>query len=454
MTALSLRNVSKLYPNGFHAVKNLSLDIASGEFVVLLGPSGCGKSTMLRMIAGLEDVSSGAVFFDDTDMTHADPRSRDVGMVFQNYALYPHLSVFENLAFPLRLRNESASAVQSRVQEVAALMRLGELLARKPKELSGGQRQRVALGRAIIRTPRLFLFDEPLSNLDAQLRSQMRVEIARLQEMVNVTSVYVTHDQTEAMTMGDRIVLMNGGVVQQIGTPSDLYDNPQNRFTAEFLGSPAMNFLYGDIVFEQSSNTVMFRETTNGAASNSTSILTTAIEDTSTSASEAGSGIGTSMGGGIGSGIGSGEAISVRLDRQHFTKNPPQTALRATLGIRPEHLSLQPFGDTPSSPSSSSASAPSFRGIVRRSEYLGAETLVHVETVRGAALKVVRVGVGGTGAVPSSSNAGSQSNPNLASRMASTLDSYQASQYNDGHPVTVYLHSRSVLLFGEDGARL
>jgi ABC-type sugar transport system ATPase subunit len=420
MTTISLQNISKLYPNGFHAVKSVSLEIASGEFMVLLGPSGCGKSTMLRMIAGLEEVSSGSIFFDGENMTTAEPRDRDVGMVFQNYALYPHLTVFENLAFPLRLRNEPQSSIQSRVQEVAVLTGLNELLSRKPKELSGGQRQRVALGRAIIRTPRLFLFDEPLSNLDAQLRHQMRVEIARLQQMVGVTSVYVTHDQTEAMTMGDRIVLMNSGTVQQIGTPLELYDNPTNRFVAGFLGSPAMNFVRGEIIFDagggESGGGVQFREVSGSIAAGRST--------------EAGVG---GVGGGIGSEM---KTLTLRLERHHFIGTPPQAACKAVLGIRPEHLSLQAFQDEPQQrlPESSFPHS-SFQGLVRRSEYLGSETLLHVETNRSEPLKIVRVAAS-------------------AAHLATYSTAAAAAQYNDGHPVTIFARSRSVVLFGEDGERL
>ena len=242
MTNASLQNVSKIFPEHV-AVDHISLDIADGEFVVLVGPSGCGKSTTLRMVAGLEQATSGDILIGDQRVNDVSPRDRDIAMVFQNYALYPHLSVYENLAYALRRRRVPSPEIDERVKQAARSIHLEELLTRRPAQLSGGQRQRVALGRAIVRQPKLFLMDEPLSNLDAKLRGQTRSEITRLQRELGVTTLYVTHDQTEAMTMGSKIVVMNEGRIQQIATPRDLYDNPANTFVAQFMGTPAMNLL-------------------------------------------------------------------------------------------------------------------------------------------------------------------------------------------------------------------
>lgn len=247
MTAISLRSVSKSYTAGTNVLRDVSFDVKAGEFLVIVGPSGCGKSTLLRMIAGLESITSGDLLFDDKRMNEVAAKDRDVGMVFQNYALYPHLTVSENIAFPLSIRKINKSTIASRVKEVATMLQLEKLLDRRPKELSGGQRQRVALGRAIARNPKCFLFDEPLSNLDAQLRNQMREEILALHKKVRATSVYVTHDQTEAMTMGDRIVVLNNGVLQQLGTPHDIYHKPENTFVAGFVGTPAINKIQGKV---------------------------------------------------------------------------------------------------------------------------------------------------------------------------------------------------------------
>jgi multiple sugar transport system ATP-binding protein len=243
MAEITLTNVTKRYGDGTIAVDNVNLDIADGEFVILVGPSGCGKSTLLRMIVGLEDISSGEVTIGGQMVNNSAPRDRNLAMVFQNYALYPHLSVRENIAFPLRMAKVPDSEVTQRVDEAAKVLELGELLERKPGALSGGQRQRVAMGRAIVREPQAFLFDEPLSNLDAKLRGQMRTEIARLQKRFGTTTVYVTHDQTEAMTLGDRVAVLRRGVLQQVGTPRELYNSPVNLFVAGFIGSPSMNFL-------------------------------------------------------------------------------------------------------------------------------------------------------------------------------------------------------------------
>jgi multiple sugar transport system ATP-binding protein len=242
MAEVALRNVIKRFDN-VEVVRNISLDIPDNEFVVLVGPSGCGKSTTLRMIAGLEEISAGDIFIGGEIVNDLPPKDRDIAMVFQNYALYPHMSVFENMSFGLKLRKFPKDEIKRRVDNAARILDITELLDRKPKALSGGQRQRVAMGRAIVRNPKVFLFDEPLSNLDAKLRVQMRTEIKRVHQMVKTTTVYVTHDQVEAMTLADRVVVMNGGVIEQIATPQDLYHHPKTRFVAGFIGSPAMNFM-------------------------------------------------------------------------------------------------------------------------------------------------------------------------------------------------------------------
>ena len=247
MTSVKLIGVAKCYPNGFEAVQNLSLEVQSGEFIAFVGPSGCGKSTTLRMIAGLEDISSGKLLIDDEYANDKAPKDRGVAMVFQSYALYPHMSVRENIAFALQLQKLPQSEIDERVESVAKKLQIFTLLDRKPKEMSGGQRQRVAMARAIARQPKIFLFDEPLSNLDAQLRAEMRVEITKLQNELKTTSFYVTHDQVEAMTLADRVVLLKSGAVQQIGPPLELHDQPANRFVATFIGSPTMNVIRTEI---------------------------------------------------------------------------------------------------------------------------------------------------------------------------------------------------------------
>jgi len=243
MSSLSLKNICKKYPNGFEAVKDFNLEIADKEFIIFVGPSGCGKSTTLRMVAGLEDISSGELYIDGKLMNDVEPKDRDIAMVFQNYALYPHMTVYDNMAFGLKLRKVPKDEIDKKVREAAEILDLSALLDRKPKALSGGQRQRVAMGRAIVRKPKVFLMDEPLSNLDAKLRVQMRIEIAKLHQNLGTTIIYVTHDQTEAMTLGTRIVVMKAGVVQQVDTPQNLYQKPANLFVAGFMGSPQMNFL-------------------------------------------------------------------------------------------------------------------------------------------------------------------------------------------------------------------
>src|SRR5689334_11422482 len=242
MARVELRRVWKRFGD-ISAVQDFSLGTSDGEFVVLVGPSGCGKTSTMRMIAGLEAVSEGQILFDEKDVTDQLPRDRDVAMVFQNYALFPHLNVFSNLAFGLQLRKVPKTEIETRVKNVSRMLGIQELLERRPKELSGGQRQRVALGRAIMREPRVFLMDEPLSNLDAALRMEMRAEIIKLQERLGVTTFYVTHDQVEALSMGDRIVVMRGGRIQQVGSPTELYERPANAYVASFIGSPPMNFL-------------------------------------------------------------------------------------------------------------------------------------------------------------------------------------------------------------------
>src|SRR3954471_7985040 len=266
MAKVTVQNVSKIYPGekggDVTAVKDVSLDIADREFVVLVGPSGCGKSTTLRMIAGLEEISRGDIYIGDRRVNDVAAKDRDIAMVFQNYALYPHMSVFDNMAFGLRLRKYAKPEIKKRVNDAAGILGIEGLLDRKPKALSGGQRQRVAVGRAIVRQPKVFLFDEPLSNLDAKMRVQMRTEITKLHQRLQATMIYVTHDQVEAMTMGDRIVVMNAGVVQQNDTPLKLYNEPANLFVAGFLGSPPMNFISGTLKLE--GDLIVFSEIAGG----------------------------------------------------------------------------------------------------------------------------------------------------------------------------------------------
>ncbi len=247
MAAIELRRIWKRYPDGFEAVKDVSIEVADGEFMILVGPSGCGKSTALRMIAGLEEISDGDLVIGGERVNDIAPRDRDIAMVFQNYALYPHMSVRDNMGFALKLAKADSAEIARKVDDAAAILDLTAHLDRKPANLSGGQRQRVAMGRAIVRDPKAFLMDEPLSNLDAKLRVQMRTEVARIQQRLGTTTVYVTHDQTEAMTLGDRVAVMRAGAVQQIAAPKTLYERPANLFVAGFIGSPAMNFLPGQV---------------------------------------------------------------------------------------------------------------------------------------------------------------------------------------------------------------
>ncbi len=245
MSSVILKNVRKTYDNNKTVINNVNLEIKDKEFVVLVGASGCGKSTLLRMIAGLEDISDGEIYIGDKKVNNVAPKDRDIAFVFQSYALYPHMTVRENIAFGLKMRKVDSATIEKKVLEAAEILNLGEYLDRKPKQLSGGQRQRVALGRAIVRNPKVFLMDEPLSNLDAKLRVQMRSEIKKLHEKLQTTFIYVTHDQTEALTMGDRIVVLNNGDIQQVDSPDEIYNNPKNTFVAGFVGSPQMNFING-----------------------------------------------------------------------------------------------------------------------------------------------------------------------------------------------------------------
>ncbi len=258
MASLKLININKTYPNGFVAVKNFNLDIKDKEFIIFVGPSGCGKSTTLRMIAGLEEITGGELYIGDKLMNDVEPKDRDIAMVFQNYALYPHMSVYDNMAFGLKLRKVPKDQIDKLVNEAAKILGIEQLLDRKPKALSGGQRQRVAMGRAIVRNPKVFLMDEPLSNLDAKLRVQMRIEISKIHQRLEATIIYVTHDQTEAMTLGTRIVVMKDGVIQQVDTPQNLYDKPNNLFVAGFMGSPQMNFLDSVVLVENNNVYLQF----------------------------------------------------------------------------------------------------------------------------------------------------------------------------------------------------
>ena len=258
MASLSLKNVCKVYPNGFVAVKDFNLEIADQEFIIFVGPSGCGKSTTLRMIAGLEEISSGELWIGDKLVNDVEPKDRDIAMVFQSYALYPHMSVYDNMAFGLKLRKVPKAEIDKSVHEAAKILDIEHLLDRKPKALSGGQRQRVAMGRAIVRSPKVFLMDEPLSNLDAKLRVQMRSEISKLHQRLQTTFIYVTHDQTEAMTLGTRIVVLKDGIIQQVDTPQHLYNKPNNLFVAGFIGSPQMNFIDANVVKNGSEVDIQF----------------------------------------------------------------------------------------------------------------------------------------------------------------------------------------------------
>ncbi|OUP10475.1 sn-glycerol-3-phosphate ABC transporter ATP-binding protein UgpC [Collinsella sp. An2] len=262
MAGLSLEHIGKKYPNGYEGVKDFNLEIADKEFIIFVGPSGCGKSTTLRMIAGLEDITSGTLKIDGKVVNDVEPKDRDIAMVFQNYALYPHMTVYDNMAFPMKLRKAPKDQIDKAVREAARILDLEKLLDRKPSALSGGQRQRVAMGRAIVRAPKVYLMDEPLSNLDAKLRVQMRAEISKLHDRLGATIIYVTHDQTEAMTLGTRIVVMKDGVMQQVDTPSKLYAEPCNLFVAGFIGSPQMNFIDATVGEKGGKTTLSFGKNT------------------------------------------------------------------------------------------------------------------------------------------------------------------------------------------------
>ena len=248
MTSLTLRDIEKIYPNGTRALKGINLDIRDGEFMVFVGPSGCGKSTLLRMVAGLETVTAGEMLLDAQDLTKLSPADRDVAMVFQNYALYPHMNVKSNISYALKNRNVPSDEIDLRVAQASEMLNISEYLDRKPSQLSGGQKQRVAMGRAIVRKPKIFLFDEPLSNLDALLRTRMRVEIRMLQRQLGITSIFVTHDQIEAMTIGDRLAVMNNGIIEQVGAPMEIYSQPASAFVASFIGSPSINWVKCDML--------------------------------------------------------------------------------------------------------------------------------------------------------------------------------------------------------------
>ena len=321
MATVSLKGIKKIYDNKVTAVHDFNLEIADKEFIVLVGPSGCGKSTTLRMVAGLEDISEGDLLIDGKRMNDVEPKDRDIAMVFQNYALYPHMTVAENMAFALKLRKVPKEEIDKKVREAAEILDITQYLDRKPKALSGGQRQRVAIGRAIVRSPRVFLMDEPLSNLDAKLRNQMRAEIIKLRQRIDTTFIYVTHDQTEAMTLGDRIVIMKDGFIQQIGTPQEVFDHPANVFVAGFIGMPQMNFFEGQLVAEDGKYSVK--------------VMDAVME------------------------------LSPEIQAQLKAKNVPSKAV--TLGIRPEHVSFVP-----------EAGAHCLTGTVDVSEMMGSEIHLHV----------------------------------------------------------------------------
>ena len=331
MAQVHLRGVKKTYDNKIEVIHGIDMEIADGEFIVIVGPSGCGKSTLLRMVAGLERITGGEVAIGDRVVNELEPKDRDIAMVFQNYALYPHMSVYQNMAYGLKIKRMPKDEIERRVQKAAKILELGTFLQRLPRQLSGGQRQRVAMGRAIVREPAVFLFDEPLSNLDAKLRVQMRLEIKRLQRELGVTSIYVTHDQVEAMTLADRLIVMNAGVADQIGTPMDVYDRPASVFVAGFIGSPAMNFLAAKVGQDRKSVDLA----------------------------------GTNANG----------AISLALARP--TSAAVGTAV--ALGVRPEHL--HPASDGP------------LQFEVELAEPLGADTLLHGRF--GAARELVTVRQGG-----------------------------------------------------------
>ncbi len=322
MAKVILKDLSKIFDKGNKVVKDINLTIEDKEFMVLVGPSGCGKSTTLRMIAGLEEVSEGEIFIDDRRVNEVPPKDRDIAMVFQNYALYPHMTVFDNMAFGLKLRKYSKTDIKTRVYEASEILGLTEYLDRRPKALSGGQRQRVAVGRAIVRKPKVFLFDEPLSNLDAKLRVQMRIEISKLHQKLATTMIYVTHDQVEAMTMGDRITVMKDGLIQQVDEPLNLYNQPQNKFVAGFIGSPAMNFFIGAV---HRNGGLKFRSS----------------------------------------------GFEISIDDVVANRFADLTGREVTLGVRPEHLMVQPIKDSPCC---------EIKAIVEVVEPMGNELIIYLKS--------------------------------------------------------------------------
>lgn len=341
MASLSLSHINKTYPNGFEAVKDFNLEIKDKEFIIFVGPSGCGKSTTLRMIAGLEDITSGTLKIGDKVVNDVEPKDRDIAMVFQNYALYPHMTVYDNMAFGLKLRKVPKDQIDKMVREAAKILDLEKLLDRKPKALSGGQRQRVAMGRAIVREPKVFLMDEPLSNLDAKLRVQMRIEISKLHENLGATIIYVTHDQTEAMTLGDRIVIMKDGVIQQVGTPQEVFDHPANLFVAGFIGMPRMNQFDAELIKVDGKYAVKLGELT--------------------------------------------VVLSEEKQQRLLAKNvEPQ---KVVLGVRPEHLMLDAKAEA------------KICGIVDVSEMMGSEIHYHV-TAQGEDIIIIVPTIGGDSFIP------------------------------------------------------
>ena len=324
MAKIILKNITKIFPINEIALKDVSFDADEGEFIVLVGPSGCGKTTLLRLIAGLEELTSGEILFDDKIINNLPPKDRDVGMVFQNYALYPHLTVFENIAFPLSIRKVNKQEMKKRVNEVIDMLEMSNFINKKPKELSGGQKQRVALGRAIIRKPKVFLFDEPLSNLDAKLRVQMRTEIINLQRQLGITSIYVTHDQVEAMTMGIRLIVLDKGIDRQIATPEEIYRNPENEFVAGFIGSPQINLFRGKLLHI---GNLIF------------------VEDDS--------------------------GVKFPLFESTFLNGLPIDETKITIGIRPEYIKMNKYDIN---------LTPNFEAEIISVEYVGHETLIYFRT--------------------------------------------------------------------------
>lgn len=332
MASLNLIDINKIYPNGFQAAYDINLTIEDKEFIVLVGPSGCGKSTVLRMIAGLEDISSGELYIGDQLVNEVPPKDRDIAMVFQNYALYPHMSIYDNISFGLKLRKLPKDEIDKRVLESAKILGIENLLSNKPRQLSGGQRQRVALGRAIVRNPKVFLMDEPLSNLDAKLRVQTRAELSKLHERLATTFIYVTHDQTEAMTMGTRIVVIKDGYIHQVADPSTLYDKPVNQFVASFIGSPQMNFL--DATIEEKNGDIFVAY--------------------------------------------QGGSVKLNPEQSDRLKQSGYKNSKVVLGIRPEHISVEPSGDSGEN-----------IAMVEVAELLGAETNLFLDI--GADTFIARV---------------------------------------------------------------